>query len=64
MTSEQIAALIAAVPSVAALVWVIVRQQTQLERLTDALLRTQQTLLALHPPQQKDDAKNISGEGS
>lgn len=80
MTPEQLAALVAAVPSVAALIWVIVRQQTQIDRfavallekpdttqvdrLIEALLKTQDTLLKLHPPQTPEAAKQLAETAS
>jgi len=64
MTSEQLAALAAAVPSVVALLWIIIRQQTMIDKLVDSLLQTQETLLKLHPPQTVEGAKILSGEGS
>lgn len=61
MSPEQLAGLIAAVPSVAALVWIILRQQTMIDKLVSSLLVTQETLLKLHPPQTEAGAAKLVG---
>lgn len=54
--------IVKALPSILALVWIVIRQDARIDKLLIEQSKLIDTLMAMHPPQEKDDAKNIAGK--